>query len=174
MKCTNCGAEIGDSPKCEYCGTAVQQPEQAPQGVPVPPPYPAQQPYNGQPQAPQAAPQQPYAAPPQAPQPPYPYGAPQQQPYGVPQQPYVPAPIMVDPSMQKSKMAAGLLGIFLGSFGVHNFYLGYTGKAVAQLLITVLTCGFGAFVSSIWGLVEGIMLLTGSINVDGKNIPLKD
>lgn len=25
----------------------------------------------------------------------------------------------------KSKMAAGLLGIFLGSFGVHNFYLGY-------------------------------------------------
>ena len=26
----------------------------------------------------------------------------------------------------KSKMAAGLLGIFLGTFGVHNFYLGYT------------------------------------------------
>lgn len=33
----------------------------------------------------------------------------------------------------KSKIAAGLLGIFLGCFGVHNFYLGYTGKAVAQL-----------------------------------------
>lgn len=41
----------------------------------------------------------------------------------------------------KSKIAAGLLGIFLGYFGVHNFYLGYTGKAVAQLLITLLTCG---------------------------------
>ena len=26
----------------------------------------------------------------------------------------------------KSKLAAGLLGIFLGGFGVHNFYLGYT------------------------------------------------
>ncbi len=74
----------------------------------------------------------------------------------------------------KSKIAAGLLGIFLGSFGVHNFYLGYTGKAIAQLLITLLTCGFGAFVSSIWGLVEGILILTGSINVDGKGIPLKD
>ena len=75
---------------------------------------------------------------------------------------------------QKSKIAAGLLGIFLGSFGVHNFYLGYTGKAIAQLLITLLTCGFGAFVSSIWGLIEGILILTGSINVDGNGVPLKD
>ena len=66
----------------------------------------------------------------------------------------------------KSKIAAGLLGIFLGSFGVHNFYLGYTGKAVAQLLITILTCGFGAVISSIWGLIEGILILTGSINTD--------
>lgn len=77
-------------------------------------------------------------------------------------------------SSQKSKIAAGLLGIFLGSFGVHNFYLGYTGKAVAQLLITLLTCGFGAFISSIWGLIEGIMILTGSINTDGKGNPLAD
>lgn len=74
----------------------------------------------------------------------------------------------------KSKVAAGLLGIFLGSFGVHNFYLGYTGKAIAQLLITLLTCGFGAFVSSIWGLIEGILILTGSINTDANGNPLSD
>ena len=74
----------------------------------------------------------------------------------------------------KSKMAAGLLGIFLGSFGVHNFYLGYTGKAIAQLLITVLTCGFGACISSVWGLIEGILILTGSITVDGNGVPLRD
>lgn len=74
----------------------------------------------------------------------------------------------------KSKIAAGLLGIFLGLFGVHNFYLGYTGKAIAQLLITVLSCGFLAFVSSIWGLVEGILILTGSMNVDAEGNPLKD
>ena len=74
----------------------------------------------------------------------------------------------------KSKIAAGLLGIFLGSFGVHNFYLGYTGKAVAQLLITVLSCGFLSFASAIWGLIEGILILTGSINVDGNGTPLKD
>lgn len=75
---------------------------------------------------------------------------------------------------QKSKIAAGLLGVFLGVFGVHNFYLGFTGKAVAQLLISVLSCGVLAAVSSIWGLVEGILILTGSINKDSKGIPLKD
>ena len=73
--------------------------------------------------------------------------------------------------MQKSKLAAGLLGIFLGSLGVHNFYLGYTGKAIAQLLISLLTCGFGAVASGIWGLVEGILILTGSISKDAKGIP---
>lgn len=72
----------------------------------------------------------------------------------------------------KSKIAAGLLGIFLGSFGVHNFYLGYTGKAVAQLLMTILSCGILSFVSGIWSLVEGILILTGSINVDAAGNPL--
>jgi TM2 domain-containing membrane protein YozV len=74
----------------------------------------------------------------------------------------------------KSKIAAGLLGILLGAFGVHNFYLGYTGKAVAQLLITVLSCGILSEVSAIWGLIEGILILTGSIKTDAKGIPLKD
>lgn len=70
---------------------------------------------------------------------------------------------------QKSKMTAGLLGIFLGGLGVHNFYLGYTGKAIAQI---VLSFCFG--IGYIWGLIEGIMILTGSINKDAKGIPLKD
>lgn len=77
-------------------------------------------------------------------------------------------------NVPKSKIAAGLLGIFLGSFGVHNFYLGYTSKAVAQLLITVLSCGILSFVSGIWALVEGIMILTGSINVDAEGNQLSD
>jgi TM2 domain-containing membrane protein YozV len=87
------------------------------------------------------------------------------------QQPQQPTYTAAD---QKSKMAAGLLGIFLGSLGVHNFYLGYTGKAVAQLLISLLSCGTLAIASEIWGLVEGIQILTGSINTDAKGIPLKD
>lgn len=80
----------------------------------------------------------------------------------------------VPAGVQKSKMAAGLLGIFLGSLGIHNFYLGYTGKAVAQLLISVLSCGILALASEIWGLVEGIQILTGSIATDANGVPLKD
>ena len=71
---------------------------------------------------------------------------------------------------QKSKMAAGLLGIFLGAWGVHNFYLGNTGRAIAQIIVTIVTCGAGA----LWGLIEGIMILCGSIKTDAKGVPLKD
>lgn len=69
----------------------------------------------------------------------------------------------------KSKLTAGLLGIFLGGLGIHNFYLGYTGKAIAQI---VLSCCFG--IGAIWGLIEGIMILCGSIKTDAKGVPLKD
>lgn len=82
----------------------------------------------------------------------------------------------------KSKMAAGLLGIFLGCWGVHNFYLGYTGKAVTQLCLSILgiltACIYiGDFLilgTAIWGLIEGIMILTGSINTDGNGNALAD
>ena len=72
------------------------------------------------------------------------------------------------PTGAKSKVLAGLLGIFVGSLGVHNFYLGYNGKAIAQLLMTVLSFGLLAAVSAIWGLIEGIMILTGSISEDAN------
>lgn len=75
---------------------------------------------------------------------------------------------------QKSKIAAGLFGIFLGALGIHNFYLGYTGKAIAQLLITILSFGFLSWISFTWGLIEGILILAGSINRDKKGVPLKD
>ena len=78
---------------------------------------------------------------------------------------------------QKSKLAAGLLGIFLGCFGAHNFYLGYTGKAVAQLLITLLSLGFLAVIPAIWALIEGILILSAQPGaqpwgVDARGVPL--
>ncbi len=76
----------------------------------------------------------------------------------------------VNPLNQKSKIAAGLLGIFLGGFGIHNFYLGYTGKAVGQLVLTICSCGIGG----IWGFIEGILILCGNINTDANGVPLKD
>ena len=42
-------------------------------------------------------------------------------------------------SDQKSRTAYILLGVFLGAFGVHNFYTGRTSRAVGQLLISLLT-----------------------------------
>lgn len=80
----------------------------------------------------------------------------------------------VDTSAQKSRLVAGILGIFLGAYGVHNFYLGYTGKAVAQLLISVLSCFTLAPASAIWGLIEGILVLTNKDSKDAKGNPLKD
>lgn len=88
---------------------------------------------------------------------------------------------VVPGTKKKSKVAAGLLGIFLGSFGVHNFYLGYTGKAVTQLVLGVLGILLSCIVigffmvaaAGIWGLVEGIMILCGSIKTDAKGIPLE-
>lgn len=75
---------------------------------------------------------------------------------------------------KKSRIGAGLLGILLGGFGAHNFYLGYKGKAVTQLLITCLSFGFLYFISSTWGLIEGILILVGTINKDADGKPLGD
>ena len=55
----------------------------------------------------------------------------------------------------KSKLAAGLLGIFLGSLGVGQFYRGNTALGVVQLIVTFVTMGFGA----LWGFIEGIVVL---------------
>ena len=74
----------------------------------------------------------------------------------------------------KSKLAAALFAFFLGTFGVHNFYLGYTGKAVAQLLITLLSCFILSPASAIWGIVEGVLILAGEISTDAKGNALKD
>ena len=69
------------------------------------------------------------------------------------------------PLSDKSKMVAGLLGILLGGFGAGRFYTGHTGIAVAQLIVSLITCGIG----SIWGLVDGIMILiNGGTDAQGR------
>ena len=74
----------------------------------------------------------------------------------------------------KSRLAAGILGILLGALGVHNFYLGYTGKGIAQLLITILSFGLLSIVSGIWALIESIMILTDKNYKDAKGMKLTD
>lgn len=89
----------------------------------------------------------------------------------------------------KSSVAAGLLGIFLGSFGAHDWYLGDSKKGMIHLclfgggfLLTILSAALTAVTmfipilsaifglltalaylvllgNSIWGFVEGIILI---------------
>jgi len=94
---------------------------------------------------------------------------------GEPQvQPQMPQQQQVVPMAPKSKILAGVLGILLGFLGVHRFYLGYKGIGLAQLLITLLSCGYGALITVPWGMVEGILILVGTINKDASGQPLKD
>ncbi|UUU31358.1 TM2 domain-containing protein [Streptomyces sp. CA-210063] len=162
----------------------TEQPQQ-----PAQPPQPPQQPGYGYP----AAPGQPGANPYGAPQPGYQPGA-DQAAYGYPQQGGYPqqsgypqgggyqappgagsytgdpnAPYGYDPYgrpySDKSKIVAGILSLFLGSFGVGRFYIGHVGLGLGQLF----TCGgFG-----IWALVDGIILLTSSNTTDSNGRVLR-
>ena len=56
------------------------------------------------------------------------------------------------------KIVAGILGILVGSLGIHKFILGYTNEGIIQIVISIFTCGVGGII----GLIEGIIYLTKS------------
>lgn len=144
--CPNCGASISpDTTRCRKCGSAVE-----PQAPSVPPTGVAPPPV-------QVIIQTGASAVP-------------------PDEPY--------PTVQntgKSRLTAGLLGLFLGVFGIHRFYLGYAKIGAIQMASTVVLCflpgrlgALGVVAIAIWGLVEGVMILTGSIDRDAQGRPLTD
>jgi len=59
---------------------------------------------------------------------------------------------------ENKKVVAGILGILLGLFGIHKFYLGYTKEGIIQLILGLVTCGAVGII----GFVEGIIYLTKS------------
>lgn len=101
----------------------------------------------------------------------------QQPPQGQPMPPgaYDPnAPFGVDPRSgipysDKQKMVAGLLQVLLGGFGVGRFYIGDTTTGVWQLIVTIVTCGIGAW----WGIIDGIIILTSDNVTDANGRPLR-
>ncbi|MEV0647455.1 NINE protein [Phytomonospora sp. NPDC050363] len=175
-----------------YTGSySYELPGQPAQGPPAPQPsgYPQPQPsgytdpYNSQQGDPYAQPQaDPYA------QKHDPYAQPYPPAY---QQPvYQPVPVAVpmaayssggyvDPLTgrqysEKSKTTAGLLQIFLGGFGVGRFYTGHIGIAIAQLAVTVTLGCLGFFLvlpwcgMGLWGLIDGIVILSSSTATDSE------
>jgi TM2 domain-containing membrane protein YozV len=70
-----------------------------------------------------------------------------------------PAPIIREPDPlpegePKNRTTFIVLGALLGALGAHNFYAGYTKKAVTQLAITVLTFGFASPMSWVWAIID--------------------
>ena len=140
--------------------------------TPPEPPYgeqpdPSQQPYGQQPpaQPPYGQPGQPYG------QQPY-YGQGYVQPgYGLPVDPMAPYgrhPVTGAPFSDKSKLVAGLLQILI-PLGIGRMYAGQVGLGVAQLVVTLITCGLG----SLWSIIDGILMLVGT-PTDAHGRPLRD
>ncbi|MBO9555885.1 TM2 domain-containing protein [Cellulomonas sp.] len=81
---------------------------------------------------------------------------------------------------QRSRVAAGLLGVFLGAFGLHRMYLGYWKRGLTMLAITVVggffTLGLAALVMVVWGFFEGLLYLSvrrGRFARDARGRPLR-
>ena len=95
-----------------------------------------------------------------------------QQAYGQPAygQPAYGQPVVGAP---KQWIVAVILAFFLGTLGVHNFYLGYTTKGIIQLVISLTVVGL--IVTGIWAFIDFIMLImrSGSYACDAQGQPLQ-
>lgn len=124
------------------------------QQPPGPPPYGQAPPPGGYPPPPGGYP------PPQS----YPYG-----PYGAnPSAPYGYHPVTGVPFSEKSKIVAGLLQVLI-PLGIGRMYMGDVGLGVAQLVVTLITCGVGA----LWPFIDGILILVNG-GADEHGRPLRD
>jgi TM2 domain-containing membrane protein YozV len=145
-----------------------------------PPPneQPGQQP-GQQSEPPQPGPPQPGSQPPPPPgwQQPPPGWQPPPQPGWAPPGGYYPpnpaAPYGVHPRTgvpysDKSRIVAGVLQLVV-PLGIGRFYMGYTGLGVAQLLVTIFTCGVGA----LWPFIDGILILVNDDVTDVDGRPLR-
>ncbi len=130
LNCPQCGAPItSNDTECRYCGEKLQQQPQYPQ---------------------QQYPQYPQYQQPQYPQPQYPQYPQSQYP-----QPFNPQfNNGINPQWPiKNKTVAGVLGILLGSLGIHKFYLGKTGEGILYIIFSFTG------VPAILGIIEGITYL---------------
>lgn len=69
----------------------------------------------------------------------------------------------------KNRKLAAVLGLLFGAIGLHRIYLGFYGIGIAQILLTLITGGYGVM----WGFIEGVLLMTGHIYKDAKGRHLK-
>lgn len=155
--CPNCGRPLADGEVCNC--TANVQPEMYPQPEQQYAPQPEQQ-YQPQPD----------------------YYAPQGQ--YIPPQPVAAAPAVKAPARTdypegyhiKRKYVAVLLAVWLGMFGIHNFYLGDSTKGIIHIVITTagsLVFGIGYVASFIWAVVEAVQILGDYTDADANGFKIQ-
>ena len=65
-------------------------------------------------------------------------------------------------NVSSTKLAAGRCAILIGGLGIHKFIIGATTAGVITLVISLATCGIGAAVFHVIGIIEGIIYLSKS------------
>ena len=75
---------------------------------------------------------------------------------------------LLDRIRSKSRVIAGFLGLFMGGFGIHKFYLGYNGTGVFMLIAWLFPLlleyiGGATFNYASFGIVSGILTLIGGL-----------
>jgi TM2 domain-containing membrane protein YozV len=68
----------------------------------------------------------------------------------------------------KSRTAAGILNMLIP--GVGRMYLGYAAYGTLQLALTIFTCG----TLWLWSFIDGIIILSGGVRLDGYGRTLAD
>lgn len=79
------------------------------------------------------------------------------------------APATIPVAASRRRIIFALLGIFLGFFGAHNFYAGYTRIGILQLVLTGLATllGFNLIFTWLWALIEVLF-----VHNDSQGVPL--
>lgn len=164
--CPNCGRELAEGEICN-CNTINEEPaNQAPQYEYHPQPEYTQADYS----------QQGYQTVP-----------PQENGYYAPVPPVPPVyyPEMKQPARTdypagykiKKKYIAVILAFALGTFGIHNFYLGNKNRALAQVLLStvgaIFTFGLSTAAVTIWSYIEGVLLFIENVDADAEGYKIQ-
>ncbi len=70
--------------------------------------------------------------------------------------------LVPDRTQESKRNVTAAMAIIFGCFGIHKFVLGYTREGIIMLAISFVTCGVGAGLTALIGLIEGIIYLTKS------------
>ena len=69
----------------------------------------------------------------------------------------VPPPVATEPHNDRNKIVAAVLAFFLGTLGIHRFYLGRTGSGVLMLVLSITVVGL--IVTGPWALIDAVRYL---------------